>query len=216
MKVMKQHLVPLSMVIGMLGLVAACSSQAPASLAPSSTGNSAPATQAAAATAATAAASLAGAQVPVRVASATTVVPTRAGQGQAPSSVKRIDACALVTQDEAAAASGLAMPRKHASTDAKSPSCEYGEEDPNGITVTVAVVQVGAKGSFDDTAKTIAASREDIPGVGDAAYIITGLRMIYVLKGDILLRIQLANPFLADDVYRARLTAMARTAVSRL
>ncbi len=207
-------------VIGMLGLAAACSSKSPAPVPPASTqvpavtraaASAVASAPAAAATAATAPSSSAGAQAPVRVASALAVAATRSGQGQA---AAKIDACSLVTSAEASTAAGVPMPHQHGSTDGT--SCEYTGDDPLGFSVTIEVDQIGAKGSFDRTSETVAANRVDVPGVGDGAYIITGLRMMYVLKGDTLLRIQLANPTLSDDVYRAGLKTMAQAALSRL
>jgi hypothetical protein len=215
-------LVPL--VVGLLG-VAACSSKpaAPASPAPPPaaaasvvTTQAVAAVQASAsstaAASATRAASATSGTAPTRAASASAVASAAFRQGSA----GPIDACALVTRTEAEAASGLAMPRKNASTDASAPSCEYGEEDAFGVTVSIAVVPSGGKRSFDDTGASLGSGREDVSGVGDDAYIVTGLRMMYVLKGDTLLRIQLANPSLSGDVYRAHLKTMAQTAIGRL
>jgi hypothetical protein len=162
--------------------------------------------------AATNVASVASGTAPARAASASAV----AAAASRPGGAAPIDACALVTRTEAEAASGLAMPRKNASTDAGAPSCEYGEADAFGVTVSIAVVPSGGKRSFDDTGASIGSGREDVAGIGDGAYIVTGLRMMYALKGDTLLRIQLANPSLSGDVYRAHLKTMAQTAISRL
>lgn len=183
------------LVVGLLGLLAACGGQSSTPRAPAATASSAPATRAAA---------------------ATNAASTRAAQGRAPAANKTAAACSLVTQDEASTAAAVPLPRQHPDVDPIAPTCEYSEEDPNGITVSVAVVPVGGQRAFQDTKAMPGSDHEDVAGVGDGAYILPGLRMIYALKGDTLLRIQIANPFLADDLYRAHLTTLAQTAVGRL
>ncbi len=231
---LRQRLLLVPVTLGLLGLAAACSSNSPApntsaptqpvavasvaatraasvqASAPAQAGASARASAPVAA-ATTQAPAGAGGNAPVRVASALAIAATRSGQGQAAS---KIDACSLVTSAEASAAAGVPMPHQHGATDGT--SCEYTGDDPLGFSVTIEVDQIGGKGSFDRTSTTVAANRLDVPGVGDGAYIITGLQMMYVLKGNTLLRIQLANPSLSDDVYRAALKTMAQAALGRL
>jgi hypothetical protein len=186
-------LVPL--LIGLLGLVACGQTTA----APPRSTPSQPAT-------------VAGASVPARVASSSAVASASSHQ----SAARTIDGCALVTQTKAVAAAELPLPRVHPSTDADAPGCVYEEADPYGVSVTVAVVLSGGKRSFDDTGASIGSARLDVAGVGDGAFIVPGLQMLYALKGDTLLRIQLANPFLSDADYRAHLTTLGQVAIGRL
>lgn len=196
---MKLRLLTLPLAVVCLGLAAGCGSSkpAPGTLSTTQDGAGAANTQA-------------------RVASAIAVASAKAGQAAGNPAANGVDPCVVVTQTEAEAAAGLALPRHRAYAETNGPTCHYTEDDPNGVSVTVAVLQSGGRGTFDRTGQLVGASREDVPGVGDGAFIATGLQMMYVVKGDMLLTIQLANPSLSGDVYRARLATMARTALSRL
>jgi len=220
-------LVPLVTVL--LGLAAACGSgQSPAQPAPASTGNTAAATQAAATTVQPAAAAptvvpttaaaqpgAASAQAPAKVASAIAVASAGAQRGGSQAAAKTIDPCLLVTRAtaEAAAKTSLAALRQY--SDAAGPACEY-SSDSSEVSVTVTALASGGRSAYDDTGSVYGQSRTDVTGVGDKAFLVIGQGVMYVLKGDTLVTLQLVSLKMSRDETSAALTALAQTALSHL
>jgi hypothetical protein len=228
MKVLKQHIVLIPLVIGMLGLAAACSSQTPA---PDSRQVSASATQAttSAAQSASMAASLvpttvaaqpgtpsaSGAQAPVRIASALAVASAIAKPGASQASATKIDPCLLVTRDAAEAAAKTTLAELRQYNDAAGPTCEYAS-DSSEVSVTITALSSGGGTVYDGSSSTYGQTRTEVAGVGDKAFVVKGQRVIYVLKGDTMLTVQLVSLKMSGDETAAALTALAKTAVTHL
>jgi hypothetical protein len=126
-----------------------------------------------------------------------------------------VDACALITEQEATAFLG-ADPGPAAETGtADAPACAYGGSLTIGIEPTDgAAMYATTKAAMQGSGKA-----QELPGVGDAAYVFIVANTIgdmEILKGSTLLSVRVqGNPSL-QNVTVARLTTLGTTAVGRL
>jgi hypothetical protein len=126
-----------------------------------------------------------------------------------------IDPCLLLAREAAEAGARTALAELRRYSDTTGPACEY-SSDSSEVSVTVTALPNGGRTVFDDSSTMYGSSRRELPGVGDRAFIVSGLQVIYVLKGDTLLTLQLINLKMGDAEIATALTTMAKTAASHL
>lgn len=165
---MRRTLILLAIVTG---LVAACSGSA-ASGAPQAPGTQAGATQAGATEAAA-----------TQPATQPATGPTDTAAAGAP---KTLDACTLITTDEAAAALGEPVDPGTVPT-AGAHSCLFSGHPATGISIGGVEISLTGTGSFDPNKKSIPGlTITPVSGVGDAAYYVSigaGYQVLNVKKG---------------------------------
>jgi hypothetical protein len=126
-----------------------------------------------------------------------------------------IDACALITEQEATAFLGSDPGPSAETGTAAAPACAYG----GSLTIMVEPNDGAAQYATTKAAMQGSGKAEDLNGVGDAAYVfIVGNTIgdMEILKGSTLLSVRVqGNPSL-QNVTVARLTALGTTAVGRL
>ena len=138
----------------------------------------------------------------------------------APAQTGPLDPCRLVTREEAEASTGVAFgPGQLFTQTPPARTCLY-----QGQTSVFAVVvgrwqQAGA--FYDTTRQEAGATGQDLPGLGDRAFIdLTGGTAVAVVEGDLYLAITFTEfggrSTMTDAERRAKFTALARTALGRL
>lgn len=130
-------------------------------------------------------------------------------------STTSIDACALITEQEATAFLGSDPGPGVDTGSASAPACAY------GASLTIAVELNDGKATFDSTKAAMQGSgkAEDLPGVGDAGYVFIVANTIAdmeILKGSELLSVRVQGDPSRQNVTVATLTALGTTAVGRL
>lgn len=126
-----------------------------------------------------------------------------------------VDACALITEQDAAAFLG-SDPGPAAQTGTMAaPACAY------GASLTIAIVPTDGAAMYATTKAAMQGSgkAQDLPGVGDAAYVFIVANTIgdmEILKGSMLLSIRIQGDPSLQNVTVARLTTLGTTAVGRL
>lgn len=128
-----------------------------------------------------------------------------------------LDACALITPEEVAAATGVSVDAANPTAGDTTATCLYVDDD--GSPVVSTVLQAGLAGVntyLDD------AANEPVSGIGDRAVIYqaggglpTG-RTIYVAKGDRGLVLNVHVEDIDDDAARTILTELATMAAGRM
>ncbi len=138
----------------------------------------------------------------------------------APAQTGAIDPCRLVTREEAEASTGLAFGPGQRFTDTPpATTCLY-QGQTSAFTVVVGRwPQAGA--FYDSTRQETGRTGQDLQGIGDRAFIdLTRGTAVAVLKGDLFLAITFtesgARSTMTEEERRAKFTALARTALSRL
>jgi len=135
------------------------------------------------------------------------------------------DACRLVTREDVEATLGYSLGAGRLAPNPgrlSSGNCTYLDE-PARRGLEVAAI-LGESTQEKDTRahwtnlRTTASLRgsQPVQGLGDEAYFVPDLRLLQVLRGDLVLGLQLADPALIPDATRARLMALARAALGRL
>lgn len=133
-----------------------------------------------------------------------------------------VDACRLVTQQEAEASAGESLgPGKGRGAQPRGASgeCEY-QNGETGTSVTVSVHWATDAGSatklYDRYRGSAPQPVQDVPGLGDRACFSPLLQQLYVLKGDALVGVQLVQVSLTNADVLTGLSHLATLALSRL
>jgi hypothetical protein len=137
-----------------------------------------------------------------------------AGTGGAgsPASAAIPDPCGLVTEDEATTAVGRpAGPGVPGGGSAQAPQCMYG----NGALIVIATNTGKAEYDSNHQAMAPAGTSQDVSGVGDGAFEVSGgpTALVYFYKGPTLVEIMLQGQFTAPA--EAAIT-VARAAATRI
>ena len=126
-----------------------------------------------------------------------------------------VDACAIITEQEATAFLGSDPGPGVQTGTADAPACAYG----GSLTIGVEPGDGAAMYATTKDAMQSAGKAQDLPGVGDAAYVFIVANTIgdmEILKGSTLLSVRVqGNPSL-QNVTVARMTTLGTTAVGRL
>jgi len=142
---------------------------------------------------------------------------TAGAQATASAQVAAPDPCTLLTREEAAAANGADLGAGQRGRGASFNQCDF-REQATGRLVSVSIDRgPQSRAEFDQLRRMFAQSREDVPGLGDQAFVASTPGAIYVLKGDALLSIQIVGPSVAGGAdLRSRLTSLMTKALGRL
>ena len=142
---------------------------------------------------------------------ASTPRPPSAAAAAAAAPAGPIDTCRLVTREEVEASTGYRV----GPAERHGPECFFRAGDD--VTITIAVLRdPTARSSWSVLRDSTAGGTEDVQGLGDRAFIAYGLMSVSVLKGDLLLDIQVADRQLSHAEMRATLIGLAQSAVARL
>jgi hypothetical protein len=145
-----------------------------------------------------------------------------AGQASAPAgsaasapTTTSIDACALITEQEATAFLGRDPGPGTNTGSASAPACAYGGS------LTIGVEPIDGKAVYATTKAAMQASgkAQNLSGVGDAAYVFIVANTIAdmeILKGSILLSVHVQGDPSLQNVTLAALTGLGTTAIGRL
>jgi hypothetical protein len=138
-----------------------------------------------------------------------------AATNAAPPAAGAIDACALITEQEATAFLGSDPGPAAQTGTADAPACAYG----GSLTISVDPKDGASQYALTKAAMQGSGKAQDLPGVGDSAYafvVADTIGDMEILKGSTLLSVRVqGNPSL-QNVTVARLTVLGTTAVGRL
>jgi hypothetical protein len=159
-------------------------------------------------------------------------VATAQAQAAAQARAPGADPCRVVTKEELEAALGFPLGPGQAGTDAiGAAACTYrspSDQTPGTMPdVTVAIYRSRlARTTYDGLRESASSRATDVPGLGDKAYVFIGGSMpdnreIQVLRGDVLFSVDVSAILqpavsMGDEEKRAKLIALARTALGRL
>jgi hypothetical protein len=126
-----------------------------------------------------------------------------------------IDACALISEQEATAFLGSDPGPGVETGSASSPACAY------GASLTIGVELNDGKALFDTTKAAMQGSgkAQTLSGVGDAGFVFivaNTIAQMAILKGSTLLQINIQGDPSLQNITLAALTALGTTAVGRL
>ncbi|MGA3057423.1 MAG: DUF3558 family protein [Candidatus Limnocylindrales bacterium] len=178
------------------GLVAACSGSA-ATGAPQAPGTQAGATQAA----------------------ATEAAATGATDTAAAGAPKALDACSLITTDEAAAALGEPVDPGTVPT-AGSSSCLFSGHPATGIDISGVEISITSGGDFNPNKKSISGlTITPVSGVGDAAYYVSigaGYQVLNVQKGQTTFTVSVLKTNASDSQLQSAEKTLALAILGRI
>lgn len=126
-----------------------------------------------------------------------------------------IDACAIITEKEATAFLGVDPGPGTDTGSATAPACSYG----GSLTIGVEPTDGQARYATTKAAMQGSGKAQELPGVGDAAYVFIVANTIAdmeILKGTALLSVHIQGDPSRQNVTVATLTALGSAAVARL
>lgn len=130
-------------------------------------------------------------------------------------STAAIDACALITEQEATAFLGSDPGPGQETGTATAPSCAY------GASLTFSIEPTDGKAQYDTTKSAMqgSAKAQDLTGVGDEGFVFivaNTIAQMAILKGSTLLTVNVQGDPSLQNITMASLSALGKTAVARL
>lgn len=167
-------------------------------------------------------------QAPGTQAGPTQAGATQAGATEAPAGAtdsapagapKELDACSLITTDEAAAALGEPVD-PGAPPEPGSSSCLFSGHPAQGITIDSVDINVTSGGDFDPNKKSIPGlTITPVSGIGDAAYYVSigaGYQVLNVKKGQTTFTVSVLKAKTADSLLQAGEKTLALAILGRI
>ena len=132
---------------------------------------------------------------------------------------KELDACSLITTDEAAAALGEPVD-PGAPPEPGSSSCLFSGHPAQGITIDAVQIAITSGGDFDPNKKSIPGlTITPVSGIGDAAYYVSlgaGYQVLTVKKGQTTFTVSVLKAKAADSQLQAAEKTLAMAIVGRI